>query len=84
MALALDPDRRLFVQGKTGADLLGRALADQHLPFLGGGHQAGGEVDFVAHHRVLVSQVRAHVAGKDAPGVDADALLEGIDAGRRL
>ena len=84
LALALDADGGLFLQPEPRAGLGGGALADQHLAFAGHRHEPGGEVDLVAHDRVLVPHVRSHVAGKDAPGVDADPLLECKGPHRRL
>ena len=83
-ACGTDLDRRLGLQSEARADLGGGALADEHLPFLGGGHEPGGQVDLIAHDRVLVPLFRTDVPGKDAPGVDADPLLECEHTGRCL
>ena len=50
--------------------LVGRAV-DQELAVSGSLHEAGGEVDRVADHRVLAPGVRAHLAAVHGSGGEA-------------
>ncbi len=54
--LAFDLHRFAPAQPEAVPYLVGRRLADQYPALRGDAHQSGGQVDLVAHHRILLPQ----------------------------
>src|SRR5262249_6591750 len=69
-------DRRQIAQGDMALDRATGGGRDDHRALFSRRHQPRGEVDVLTHHGILVAAGRAHLAGEDHAGVEADALFE--------